>query len=156
MTAVNKQDSNFTELRFAVETRPVYVPGDAVWYPLEPNSYKNFGGDVKLKARSPSTRRARLKKGVVVDLDAQGGWQQDLTQTNFQRLRRVLLFRGDAHQERTQRCGRRRHCQCLSAALRRHAYLCRRPAVREGPSLRARTMASRSRVRRAERCEHSP
>jgi hypothetical protein len=68
------------------------VPGGAVWYPLEPNSYKNFGGDVKLKARQPINASRQMKKGVVVDLDAQGGWQQDLTQTNFQQLAPYFFF----------------------------------------------------------------
>jgi hypothetical protein len=86
MAAVNKLDSNFTDLRFAAEDTPGHVPSDAVWYPLEPNSYKNFGAEVKLKARMPINSSRQLKKGVVVDLDAQGGWTQDLTQTNFQRL----------------------------------------------------------------------
>jgi hypothetical protein len=86
MTAVNKQDSNFTELRFAAEDTPGHVPSNAVWFPLEPNSYKNFGAEVKLKARMPINASRQLKKGVVVDLDAQGGWVQDLTQTNFQKL----------------------------------------------------------------------
>lgn len=92
MARVNKQDSNFTELRFAVEDSPGHVPTDAVWYALEPNSYKNFGGDVKLKARMPINSSRQLKKGVVIDLDAQGGWTQDLTQTNFQRLAPFFCF----------------------------------------------------------------
>lgn len=92
MTAVNKQDSNFTELRFAEEDTPGHVPVDAIWYPLEPNSYKNFGGDVKLKARMPINASRQQKKGVVVDLNAAGGWQQDLTQTNFQRLAQYFFF----------------------------------------------------------------
>jgi hypothetical protein len=92
MARVQKQDSNFTELRYAVEDSPGHVPSDAVWFPLEPNSYKTFGGDVKLKARMPINSSRQLKKGVVVDLDASGEWQQDLTQTNFQDLAEFFLW----------------------------------------------------------------
>jgi hypothetical protein len=92
MTAARKQDSNFTGLRFAVETTPGVVDGSAVWYPLEPNSYKGFGGEVKLKARQPINSSRQLKKGVVVDVDASGGFNQDLTQTNFQRLSEFFFF----------------------------------------------------------------
>lgn len=92
MTAVNKQDSNFTELRYAQETASGVVDNTVTWYPLEPNSYKDFGADVKLKARMPINASRQLKKGVVVDLDAAAGWQQDLTATNFQDLSRFFFW----------------------------------------------------------------
>lgn len=38
MTAVNKQDSNFTELRYAQEVTSGVVDGTVTWQPLEPPS----------------------------------------------------------------------------------------------------------------------
>lgn len=84
MALVNKQDSNFTGLSYAVETSPGVVDSSVTWFPLEPNSYTNFGGDVKTKARMPINSSRQLKKGVVIDLNAGGGFFQDLTPDNFQ------------------------------------------------------------------------
>lgn len=92
MALVNKQDSNSTGLRYAVEVSPGVVDGSAVWLPLEPNSYKNFGGDVKTKARMPISDTRQLKKGVVVDLDAGGGFIQDLTADNFQDPAQCFMY----------------------------------------------------------------
>lgn len=92
MALVNKQDSNTTGLRYAVEVSPGVVDGSAVWTALEPNSYKGFGGDVKTKARKPINASRQNKKGVVVDLDASAGFEQDLTQDNFQDLSQCFFF----------------------------------------------------------------
>lgn len=90
MTAVVKQDSNFTELRYSVESAPG-VAG-TVWYPLEPNSYKNFGSDVKTKQRMPINSSRQLKKAVVVDLDASAGFTQDLTPSNSEGVLQSFLY----------------------------------------------------------------
>src|ERR1035437_2667446 len=92
MALVHKQDSNFTGLSYAVEISPGVVDGTVTWYPLEPNSYKTFGGDVKTKQRMPINASRQLKKGVVVDLDAQGGFVQDLTADNFQDTAQCFLY----------------------------------------------------------------
>jgi hypothetical protein len=92
MALVNKQDSNSTGLSYAVETSPGVVDGSVTWLPLEPNSYKNFGGEVKTKARMPINASRQLKKGVVVDLDAQGGFVQDLTADNFQDPAQCFMY----------------------------------------------------------------
>lgn len=90
MTAVVKQDSNFTELRYSVESAPG-VAG-TTWWPLEPNSYKNFGSEVKTKQRMPINSSRQLKKGVVVDLDAMAGFVQDLTPTNSEGILQSFLY----------------------------------------------------------------
>jgi hypothetical protein len=90
MAAVVKQDSNFTDLRYSVESAPG-VAG-TVWYPLEPNSYKNFGSEVKTKQRMPINSSRQLKKGVVVDLDAMAGFVQDLTPSNSEGIMQSFMY----------------------------------------------------------------
>jgi hypothetical protein len=92
MTAVNKQDSNSTGLRFTRETAPGVLPVTPVWQGLEPNSYKDFGGQYKKVARNPINANRQRKKGVLVDLDASGGYQSDLTYSNLQQFGEGLIF----------------------------------------------------------------
>lgn len=91
-TGVSKIDSNATGLRFTEEAAVCVLSDLPVWYELEPNSYSDFGGQVTTAARSPINAGRQRKKGTPVDLDASGGYQQDLTQENFQRLLRSFFF----------------------------------------------------------------
>lgn len=88
---VNKQDSNSTNLSYAVEDSAATLPVTPTWYQLEPNSYKDYGADVKTKARMPINSSRQLKKGVVVDIDGSAGFQQDLTPENFQAFAECFL-----------------------------------------------------------------
>lgn len=96
---INKQDSNFSGLSFAEEVclgiLPSIAAGDpaeATWYGLEPNSYADFGGELITVARSPIEPTRQNSKGTVVDLNASGGFNNDLTLRNLPRLAQGFYF----------------------------------------------------------------
>jgi len=92
MALVNKIDSNCTGLRYSEELSIGVVDPSAVWLPLEPNSYPDFGGEVILKSRNPINSGRQRKKGTLVDVNSTGGLNTDLTQNNLEDLLQGFFF----------------------------------------------------------------
>ncbi|AMW36132.1 major tail tube protein [Xanthomonas phage XAJ2] len=94
----NKIDSNITGLYIAEEVCPAQLPTQAVdgftpvWYGREPNTYSDFGGDPTLLARNPIDPTRQNKRGTISDNDASGGWNEDVTKTNFTRFLQGFFF----------------------------------------------------------------
>lgn len=107
MVAPNKIDSNITGLAYAEEIALKQLPGTitngisdesaAEWFALEPNGYSDFGAEIATVARNFINPSRQKRKGGVSDLDAAGGFPQDLTQNNLTRLLQGFFF-ADAHQ----------------------------------------------------------
>ncbi|QDP61609.1 MAG: hypothetical protein Tp138OMZ00d2C19078261_70 [Prokaryotic dsDNA virus sp.] len=91
MAQVAKIDSNSTGLAYAEEAS-LKTLSSPVWKGLEPNSYGDFGSDITTVAPAPITDTRSRKKGSVTDLDASGGFNQNLTLWNFEDIMQSLMF----------------------------------------------------------------
>lgn len=96
-----KIDSNIVGLSIAEESCIGVLPDDVadsgdqaggVWYPLEPNEYNDFGAEIETTARTPINSSRQVQKGVVTDLNASGGFSQDVTPKNLNRLTQGFMF----------------------------------------------------------------
>lgn len=92
MAVLQKIDSNITGLRYSEETSLGVANGSAVWFPFEPNTYNNLGGDITTVARNPINASRQRQKGTVVDLNASGGFNTDLTQSNLSDIMQGFMF----------------------------------------------------------------
>lgn len=87
-----KIDSNSTTMKMAAETSVGVLPGSPLWYEMEPNTYSDFGAQLALVARNPINSGRQRKKGVITDLDASGGFNQDVTFKNMEHLWPSLMM----------------------------------------------------------------
>lgn len=98
---VVKIDSNITGLSIAEEeclkVLPDLVPDSgaqdgAVWYGQEPNNYTDFGSTISTVARQPIDPSRQNKKGTVTTVDANGGFNTDVTKNNILRQMQGFMF----------------------------------------------------------------
>lgn len=79
-----KQDANL--VGFYKKREDVYgvIPAIGAWETREPNSFDDLGADYTKTPRRPFSPSRQRKKGSTTDLDADGGYNEDLTQNNMQ------------------------------------------------------------------------
>lgn len=85
-------DSNRTETRFSEETSLKTANGSAVWNLIEVNSFGTAAGKFTKFARDFITADRQRTKGITTDLDAQVGFNTDLTYFNMQTMLQALMF----------------------------------------------------------------
>lgn len=82
--AAEKQDANLVGFFKSREQTLGVLPANPAWQTREPNSFDDLGGEYTKVARRPFNPSRQRKKGAVTDLDADGGYNEDLTQHNMQ------------------------------------------------------------------------
>jgi len=80
----DKIDANLVGFAIAEEASAKVLSATPVFYTREPNSFDDFGGNYSMTARRPFSPSRQNKKGVITDLDADGGFNEDVTMGNMQ------------------------------------------------------------------------
>lgn len=92
MAAVNKINSNVVETAYAEESTIKTLPGTPIWYPLDVNSFTDFGGSISKVSRNPFRTDRQMRKGQTTDLEAAGTINHDLVQTGLQDILQGFFF----------------------------------------------------------------
>lgn len=92
MAIVSHIDSNRTEHRFSEELSLKTANGSAVWNLIEVNSFGTAAANFKKVPRDFITADRQRTKGITTDLDAQVGFNTDLTYFNLQTMLQGLFF----------------------------------------------------------------
>lgn len=87
-----KQDANLVGFYKARELSLGKLPAAPIFKTREPNSFKDFGGAYTQVARKPFSPSRQRKKGQTTDLDADGGYNEDVTQNNMQGDMEEFMF----------------------------------------------------------------
>lgn len=90
--AADKQDANLVGFYKIREATLGQTPATGAWQTREPNSFDDLGGEYTKVARRPFSPSRQRKKGSVTDLDADGGYNEDLTQNNMQSEMEEFFF----------------------------------------------------------------
>jgi hypothetical protein len=92
MRPVESINSNSTGLFVCEEVTPGVTPAAPAWIEQEPNSYDNFGAELKTVQRMPINANRRNKKGTVVGYTAGAGFDTDLTPENLREIMQGFFF----------------------------------------------------------------
>jgi len=82
--APQKQDANLVGFYKIREATLGQVPATGAWQTREPNSFDDLGAEYTKVARRPFSPSRQRRKGSTTDMDADGGYNEDLTQHNMQ------------------------------------------------------------------------
>lgn len=89
---IEKQDSNNAGLFVAREASNRVLGGTPAFVTREPNSFADLGGEYTLLARRPFSPSRQRRKGGIVDLNAGGGWNEDVTMGNMGETAEAVMF----------------------------------------------------------------
>lgn len=84
MAAVGILSSNIVGLRVAKEASLKVLPGSPIWNSQDPNTFSNFGGEIRNMERDPIRDDRQNAKGVTVALSAAGEYTMDFTYSSMQ------------------------------------------------------------------------
>lgn len=90
--APQKQDANLVGFYKIREATLGQVPATGAWNTREPNSFDDLGAEYTKVARKPFSPSRQRKKGSTTDMDADGGYNEDLTQHNMQHELEEFFF----------------------------------------------------------------
>jgi hypothetical protein len=110
---IEKQDSNVVGLFVTRETAVRVRPNNPAFVTREPNSFNDIGGDYSTVARRPFSPSRQRRKGTIVDLDAAGGWNEDVTMNNMVSTLEGFCFAAQRAEGRSDERRRRRRVRRL-------------------------------------------